>query len=79
MLEKGYAKNKVLMIGDSPGDFMAAEESGVLFYPILVNKEIDSWQQFCQEALNKFLGGTYGGSYQRKLIEKFKDNFSKIK
>lgn len=39
------------MCGDAPGDEKAANENGVLFYPILVRSEEASW-----EALPAFLG-----------------------
>ena len=39
LLQKGYEKDHVLMIGDAPGDQKAAEDNGVLYYPILVKKE----------------------------------------
>lgn len=76
MLEKGYQKNHVLMIGDAPGDKKAAESNGVLYYPILVRQENKSWDIFLTEALPKFLEETYEGSYQEQQNQKFEENLA---
>lgn len=76
MLEKGYQKNHVLMIGDAPGDKKAAEANGVLYYPILVRQENKSWDIFITEALPKFLEETYEGSYQEQQNQKFEENLA---
>lgn len=70
--EKGY--DGILMCGDAPGDRKAAESNGVFFYPILVNKEAESWQNFMAEALPRFLNGTYAGAYQQQLLDAFDSN-----
>ena len=44
--KKGYDANKILMVGDAPGDLQAAQNNGVFFYPILVNKEGFSWDRY---------------------------------
>ncbi len=59
MLEFGYDKNKVLMIGDAPGDCDAAEKNGVHYYPILVNYEKESWQEAIDVAFEKLRAGEY--------------------
>ncbi len=76
LLQAGYEKAHVLMIGDAPGDQKAAEDNGVLYYPILVKKEKSSWEQFLSEGLEKFLSGTYAGIYQEERIEEFQKNLS---
>lgn len=76
MLEKGYQKNHVLMIGDASGDKKAAESNGVLYYPILVRQENKSWDIFITEALPKFLEETYEGSYQEQQNQKFEENLA---
>lgn len=76
MLEYGYPKNHVLMVGDAPGDQAAADKNGVLYYPILVKREKESWERFVAEALPKFLEGTYEGEYQEKQKAMFKENLS---
>ncbi len=40
-----YPADKILMIGDAPGDFKAAKANGALFYPINPGREEASWQQ----------------------------------
>jgi len=67
----GYAPEKMLMIGDAPGDQAAAEAVGALFYPINPGHEEASWERFNQEACEKFFNGTFAGAYQQKLIEEF--------
>jgi phosphoglycolate phosphatase-like HAD superfamily hydrolase len=67
----GYAPNKVLMIGDAPGDLKAARGAGALFYPVNPGHEEASWQRFYQEACDRFLKGTYAGSYETQLIAEF--------
>jgi len=66
-----YPKDHVLMIGDAPGDFKAAQANGFLFYPINPGREEDSWQRFHDEAMGRFLEATYGGEYEAKLIAEF--------
>ena len=59
MLKFGYATDKVLMIGDAPGDSDAAEKNGVHYYPILVNHEKESWDEAIAVAFEKLRGGDY--------------------
>lgn len=66
-----YDDDKILMIGDAPGDQSAAKSNGVLFYPINPGHEDDSWKRFYEEALDKFFAGTYAGEYENSLIKEF--------
>jgi len=66
-----YPDNKILMIGDAPGDLNAAKTNGVLFFPVNPGYEEKSWDRFSNEALNKFFTGTYEGKYENSLIEEF--------
>jgi phosphoglycolate phosphatase-like HAD superfamily hydrolase len=59
MLKFGYDADKVLMIGDAPGDCDAAEKNGVHYYPILVNQEKASWEEAIAVAYEKLRDGTY--------------------
>ena len=59
MLEFGYDLNKVLMVGDAPGDSDAAERNGVHYYPILVNHEKESWDEAVAVAFGKLQSGEY--------------------
>ncbi len=74
MKKFGYDNERVLMVGDAPGDLDAARKNEVLYYPILVGKEKFSWDRFKDEALGKFLDGSFTGEYQQQLIDEFNDN-----
>jgi len=66
-----YEDNKILMIGDAPGDMNAAKSNGVLFYPINPGHEEDSWQRFFEEAMDKFFLNEYAGDFETELITEF--------
>jgi phosphoglycolate phosphatase-like HAD superfamily hydrolase len=66
-----YPADKILMVGDALGDMKAAKASGALFYPINPGREAASWKRFLDEAMDKFFAGTYGGAYEKKLIDEF--------
>ena len=66
-----YAAEKILMIGDAPGDHKAAKANGVLFFPILPGREEDSWERLHGEALDRFFAGTFAGEYEEKLFAEF--------
>ncbi|MGN0348646.1 MAG: HAD family hydrolase [Roseburia sp.] len=72
--KKGYAPNRILMVGDAPGDRDAAAKNGVLFYPILVGKEDKSWKRLFEEAFPRLLSGEFDDVYQRQLIMDFDKN-----
>ena len=74
LLKAGYPKDHVLMCGDAPGDLDAARKNGVFYYPILVRREAESWQEFVDKAISKLLDGSYGGAYQQEKIDAFLDN-----
>jgi len=74
LVKKGYDKDKVLMTGDAPGDYRAAQDNGVFYYPILVRHEAKSWREFKETAAARLTGGTYGGDYQQEKVEAFLDN-----
>ena len=66
-----YERDKVLMVGDAPGDRQAAEANGALFYPIDPGREDESWQRFFEEALPRFFAGRYAGAYMDEQIRRF--------
>lgn len=66
-----YATNRTLMVGDAPGDLKAAEVNGSLFYPINPGREDESWQRLLEEGIDRFLGGTFAGEYQQRLLKEF--------
>jgi len=66
-----YEPDKILMIGDAPGDMKAAKANDALFYPINPGDEEKSWQRFHDEAFDRFINGQYAGSYEEKVIAEF--------
>ena len=72
----GYDKERVLMVGDAPGDLKAAEKNGVLYYPILVGKEEYSWRRLREEAVAKLADGSFFGEYQEKVKKEFFENLT---
>lgn len=68
-----YEKDKVLMIGDAPGDMKAAKANNALFYPINPGNETRSWKRFHDEAFDKFINGEFSGDYERQLIDEFNE------
>lgn len=74
LLKKGYDKDKVLMVGDAPGDKDAARKNDVFYYPILVRHEKESWAEFEETAVTTLLEGNYGGTYQEEKEAAFLEN-----
>lgn len=73
LLTFGYDREKVMMIGDAPGDRKAAQKNGVFYYPILVRKEKESWERM-KEAVEKLKNGSFDEAYQTMLSEEFERN-----
>jgi phosphoglycolate phosphatase-like HAD superfamily hydrolase len=66
-----YEPEKVLMIGDAPGDMKAAKANGFLFFPVNPGHEEASWRRFYEEAAERFFAGQYAGEYEKKLTTEF--------
>jgi phosphoglycolate phosphatase-like HAD superfamily hydrolase len=66
-----YSPQKMLMIGDAPGDLDAARSVESSFYPVIPGREEESWIRLREDGLPRFFAGTYRGNYEEKLIEKF--------
>src|SRR5205085_12091362 len=66
-----YPPNKILMVGDAPGDFKAAKSNGALFYPINPGSEEKSWARLFSEGLQRFFAGSYAGEYEATLVKEF--------
>lgn len=67
-----YPANQVLMVGDALGDYSAAQANNCLFFPINPGEEEASWERFYVEGIDRFLGGTFAGDYQEKLLAEFR-------
>ena len=59
MLKFGYDTDKVVMIGDAPGDCDAAEKNGVHDYPIRANHQKESWDEAVSVAFDKLQSGEF--------------------
>lgn len=77
LLECGYSRDHALMVGDAPVDQKAAKAEGIFFYPIMVWKEKESWEEFQKNALIRFQEGTFGGVYQEEAEKEFVENLSR--
>jgi phosphoglycolate phosphatase-like HAD superfamily hydrolase len=66
-----YPADRILMVGDAPGDMMAARANGALFFPVNPGHEEASWRRFRDEAMHRFFEGTYAGDYESALIAEF--------
>ena len=66
-----YPADHTLMIGDAPGDYKAATANKALFFPINPGEEEKSWERFYNEGIDRFLGGTFAGAYQKELLDDF--------
>ena len=70
--ENKYDRNKILIIGDAPGDLKAAQNINALFFPILPLQEEMSWSEFNKVGYEHFINNSYIGEYQNNQIQKFK-------
>ncbi len=66
-----YPNDKILMVGDAPGDMRAAKAVDALFFPINPGHEEESWDRFFKEGIERFFNGTFTGEYEKKRIEDF--------
>ena len=73
MMKFGYDPDKVVMVGDAPGDSDAAKKNGVHYYPILVNHEKESWDEAIAVAFGKLQAGEYAEYGEMKLAQFLKN------
>ncbi len=66
-----YDKDKIIMLGDAPGDRDAAKDNDLAFYAINPGDEAKSWRRFHDEAFDKFMAGSYVGEYEKMVINEF--------
>ncbi|MBS4455695.1 HAD family hydrolase [Tuanshanicoccus lijuaniae] len=74
LIRNGYAPERIMMVGDSPGDFDAAKQNGTAFYPILVNREVESWTDLRETVAEKFVNETFTETNQEILVTAFWNN-----
>ena len=68
-LKAHYAPEKILMIGDAIGDYTAARDNGVYYYPIIPNEEKRSWGRL-KEIIAEFYQAAYD-KRQKEVVEEF--------
>lgn len=73
-----YPDIRIMMIGDAKGDLDAAAKNGVLFFPVIPGNEDLSWKRFLDEGFERFLSGTFKGSYEDSLIKEFRKSLPEI-
>jgi phosphoglycolate phosphatase-like HAD superfamily hydrolase len=66
-----YQPDRILMIGDAPGDLQAARANDACFFPINPGGEAESWKRLHDEAADRFFAGDYRGTYEDRLVEEF--------
>ncbi len=69
--QKTYTPEKVLILGDAPGDLKAARETGVCFYPIIPGQEAECWRRLLAEDMDRFFRGEYRGKTETAYIAEF--------
>ena len=71
---------ELYLSGDVPaaGDLEAAAHNHARFFPINPGHESESWERFYMEAFALFLGGKYGGSYEKEIINEFQSCLSSV-
>jgi hypothetical protein len=66
-----YDPDKIIMLGDAPGDHAAAKANGAIFAPVNPGEEAASWKRFLEEGIDKFLAGKFRGAYEDELMKEF--------
>ncbi|MCL2701058.1 MAG: HAD family hydrolase [Phycisphaerae bacterium] len=66
-----YAAGCAMMVGDAPGDWQAAREAGMLFWPICPGAEDASWRRLVPAGLERFCAGTFAGAFEASAVEEF--------
>ena len=67
----GYTPDQVLKVGDAASDLKAAQDNGVMFFPIVPSRENDSWKELGDVALDSFVAG----EYREKKMDAYVENF----
>jgi len=67
----GFDRERVLMVGDAPGDHRAAVENEMLFFPITPGAEEASWAELRENGLDRFREGRFVGPYEERIISNY--------
>lgn len=73
LIDLGFEKDKIIMLGDSPGDIESAIDNDVLYYPIMVDYEVESWNDFKEKVFPMLLTG----EYKEGLMASYKEEYNK--
>lgn len=77
LIKDGAKPENILMVGDSPGDLEAAQKNNILFYPILVGREKESWKNLYENISQKVVHGEFTQKNQDFYINEFWNNLRK--
>ena len=72
-----YPPERVLMIGDAPGDRKAARANGARFFPILPGDEDRSWARFLEKEAERFHRGEFTTEIEEALNRDFEARLPK--
>lgn len=78
LIDSGYRNDKIIMVGDAMGDYKAAVNNSIRFYPILAAKETSSWQAFTDNYFQMFLHGDFDEQIQDELLRAMDENLSDV-
>ncbi len=70
---KGFDLERMLMVGDAPGDYEAAVGAGVMFYPIIPGKENECWDKLRNIYFDMFISDKYDRNVEAKLYKEFEE------
>ena len=76
MIKEGRDPEKMLMLGDAPGDMEAAFKNGIHFYPIVAGEEENSWKELLDTYSDIFFEKGFDKELQDKLVEKMNKKLS---
>lgn len=71
LIDMGYEKNNILYCSDIVEDARIAEQTGILFFPVMAGIENESWERFKNEGMQRWLTGRYDEAYQEQLKNEF--------
>lgn len=75
-LKQFYKAGNIMMIGDALGDYEAAQENNIHFFPIVCGEEENSWGVFKQEIMAQFIEGRYSKETEKRYLAKMNEVLS---
>ena len=69
--EKGFTGERMLMVGDAPGDYEAAKKAGAWFYPIIPGREKECWEKLREKYFDLFVSEQYNKDVEAALYDEF--------